>query len=106
MKTKDTSVDTKITVTIHGSSFEMTVAEAKKLKAQLEAVIPEKPNPIFIPQPYPVPAPAPEPRPWRDRPWGPRHPFDDVWRDRITCGGDRQDMMVPFIGKPMNLLND
>lgn len=59
MKTKDTSVDTKITVTIQGSSFEMTVTEAKKLKAQLEAAIPEKPDPIFIPQPYPVPAPPP-----------------------------------------------
>lgn len=70
MKTPDTKVTTKITVSIKGQSFEMTVAEAKKLKEQLEAAIPEKPHPIFVPQPYPVPEPAPyRRRPWNDGPW-------------------------------------
>lgn len=38
----DTQVTAKITVTIGEQSFEMTVPEAKKLKEQLEAAIPEK----------------------------------------------------------------
>lgn len=74
-----TQVTTKITVTIGDKSFEMTVAEAKALKAQLEAAIPENPEnprPIMVPCPYPVP----EPRPWRERyPVRPQYP-EPIWK--------------------------
>lgn len=74
MKTKDTSVKTTITVNIEGQSFDLTLAQAKKLKQQLEEAIPDVPQQIFVPVPYPKPEPVPyrPRRPWGDGPY---------WRD-------------------------
>ncbi len=58
----ETKVTAKITVEIAGQTFELSTAEAKKLREQLDAAIPERTvmpypkqvveRPVYIPVPY------------------------------------------------------
>jgi hypothetical protein len=84
MKTS-TSVKTTITVNIAGQSFDLTPAEAKSLKDQLEAAMPGK-TVELVPCPYPVPE-RPYPRP--------RNPWPDLIRRK-----DEQDFQKMFHEQP------
>lgn len=64
---KGVSVESAIRVTINGQTFELSKADATKLRDQLDDAVGEQPAPYIPTIPYPVPVPA-YPSPWWDGP--------------------------------------